>query len=680
MRQTISMELMFSPAIALMSRLKYRAKFAVMGLLAVLAIGFLLILLITGQSNAIRLTGNERLALALIGPMHKQIQLMQQHRGLSAGYLGGNAGMKPKLDAKQAEVASAIGEVDAVEAGQAALLRTTSEWTGVKADWDKLRAGLEGMKVADTLAAHGALIERQLRLQVQVADAGSLVGDPDIDSFYVIDTLIHRLPAMLERLGKARAKGTGTLAKKEISDADKVEFQVHLAVLKQTLDVLMLNLDKAGRQNPAIAPALARLGGELGAASTEVMSMIADDILGARFSIPAPTYFDKATQAIDIGYRELFATLIPTLDSLLKARQEKLQRDLALEIGASAVFFLLLLWLSGGAYYAVIRTVHDLSREATAMAGGNLTVRIAMRTRDELSEVGDSFNRMAASVQALLRSVQQTASSVTEAASDVSRSASRVADSSSEQSEAATGMASAVQQMTASIDQISEHARTAQQVSVESGGLSEHGGRIVDDTAREMERIASTVNESARIIEQLGKHSEGISAIVNVIKEIADQTNLLALNAAIEAARAGEQGRGFAVVADEVRKLAERTTQSTKEISDMIGAIQQGTTGAVASMKSGVTRVAEGVTLSRRAGESIAKIRQGTQDVRQSVGDISSAMSEQSLASNEIARGVERIAQMAERNSVDVRATADTVLKLEQLATTLQAEVSRFRV
>jgi methyl-accepting chemotaxis protein len=283
-------------------------------------------------------------------------------------------------------------------------------------------------------------------------------------------------------------------------------------------------------------------------------------------------------------------------------------------------------------------------------------------------------------MQGLLRVVQQTAEQLGQAATDVSSSAAQVSEGSIEQSSAASSMAAAIEEMTVGIDQIAEHAQTAHEVSTESGVLSEEGGRIVDGTVAEMQKIADTVNQSATIIEELGRHSASISAIVNVIKEIADQTNLLALNAAIEAARAGEQGRGFAVVADEVRKLAERTTSSTQEISSMIGVIQKGTAGAVASMQAGVARVAEGVDLSRRAGASISRIKDGASRVRGDVSDISNSLREQSAASNEIARSVERIAQMSESNSAAVQGTARTARELERLATELQSEVKRFRV
>jgi methyl-accepting chemotaxis protein len=301
-------------------------------------------------------------------------------------------------------------------------------------------------------------------------------------------------------------------------------------------------------------------------------------------------------------------------------------------------------------------------------------------SRDELGDVAQHFNHMAEHVQNLLRKVQQTSLQLGTAALSVSSSATAVSSSSQAQSAAATSMAAAVQQMTAGIGQIAEHAQAAQEISSQSEHLSEEGGRIVQSTVTEMEQIAESVNQSAQIIEALGKQSESISAIVNVIKEIADQTNLLALNAAIEAARAGEQGRGFAVVADEVRKLAERTAKSTHEISGMIDSIQQGTADAVTSMKSGVTRVAGGVALSKQAGEAIGRIREGSGRVQADVADISNALHEQSDASSEIANNVERIAQMADQNNVSVNATAATARDLEKLAAELQAEVQHFKV
>ncbi|OFZ96604.1 MAG: hypothetical protein A2Z44_06840 [Betaproteobacteria bacterium RBG_19FT_COMBO_58_11] len=234
--------------------------------------------------------------------------------------------------------------------------------------------------------------------------------------------------------------------------------------------------------------------------------------------------------------------------------------------------------------------------------------------------------------------------------------------------------------MTVSIDQVAEHARDAQNISQSSSELSTRGSDVILKVVEDMRGIAETVHESSAIIEGLGQQSDHIYSIVQAIKEIADQTNLLALNAAIEAARAGEQGRGFAVVADEVRKLAERTTRSTEEIATMIQKIQGGTKQAVASMGVGVERVNQGVSLAGQAGDAIRQIQTGAQRVGVAVTDISSAIKEQSIASAEIARNVEHVAQMSDENHAATQDNAKTALNLEELAMSLQGAVEKFKV
>ena len=286
---------------------------------------------------------------------------------------------------------------------------------------------------------------------------------------------------------------------------------------------------------------------------------------------------------------------------------------------------------------------------------------------------------MANAFSELLRNVQAGADSVLNARGGWPNRRRRLRRVPESQSEAASSMAAAVE-MTVGVDHISKNAADANAISNQAGELSSEGGRIVNTVVKEIRIIADAVNESANIIDELGRQSDQISAIVNVIKEIADQTNLLALNAAIEAARAGESGRGFAVVADEVRKLAERTTKSTQEISSMIGAIQGGTQNAVASMRDGVSRVNEGVTLATQAGEAMVQIQSNAGQVVDTVSDITSALREQAAASTEIAKNVEHIAQMAEENTSAVAENASTAHELERLAEGLQAEIRRFRV
>ncbi|WP_411183932.1 methyl-accepting chemotaxis protein [Pseudomonas sp.] len=254
-----------------------------------------------------------------------------------------------------------------------------------------------------------------------------------------------------------------------------------------------------------------------------------------------------------------------------------------------------------------------------------------------------------------------------------------IVHSTSEESQSAASMACAMEQMIQNIGQIAGHARNAQEISSHSEELASSGGQVIMGVVDGMSRIAEAVNESSATITALGESSEEIHSIIQVIKSIAEQTNLLALNAAIEAARAGEAGRGFAVVADEVRNLAARTAQSTQEITGMIERIRSSTVQAVSSMQTGVTRVNDGVSLARQAGESINEIRGGAHRAAEVVEEISQTIGEQSRASTEVAERVEHIAQMSQQNSRTVHELADAAKSLDRVARSMQNAVLQFQ-
>ncbi len=316
----------------------------------------------------------------------------------------------------------------------------------------------------------------------------------------------------------------------------------------------------------------------------------------------------------------------------------------------------------------------------TLLTSGNLKQRFTLSRSDELGRVAGKLDRFISSVQATVQGMADSASQVQYISQEVGLGVGGVSHAARVQSDATTSAAAGIEQITVSIGEVTVHASATRDAAQAAAQASTQGEKLSEQACQTILSLADTVKTSAAQVERLGVQSEEISRITGVIKDIADQTNLLALNAAIEAARAGEQGRGFAVVADEVRKLAERTTKATAEISTMIGSVQSETGKAVNGMRAGAVQVEQGVQLVQNAQGALREINSQMAHTMGMVNDISHSAQEQERAMTVMARSVEQVASMTEQNMAVVSQTTATVESLNCMVARMHKSVTQYMV
>jgi methyl-accepting chemotaxis protein len=328
------------------------------------------------------------------------------------------------------------------------------------------------------------------------------------------------------------------------------------------------------------------------------------------------------------------------------------------------------------------RRIHKVSEyiKDVAEGEGDLTKRIHVEHVDELGELSNHFNTFMEKLHDIISQVAASTEHIASASEEISSSATQVAQSAETQKDQTSQVATAMQEMSSTVTQVSDNSRQASENAKEAGDLARTGGVVVADTVKVIQGVSDATRDTSAKIEELGRSSDQIGQIIGVIDDIADQTNLLALNAAIEAARAGEQGRGFAVVADEVRKLAERTTQATKEIAQMIKTIQEETKKAVSAMKSGTDKVDAGVESAREAGAALEKIIHSADGVQDMVTHIATAATQQASATEQVNSNMEQIAKMVHQSSIGAQESARACQDLSNLALDLQQLVGRFKL
>jgi methyl-accepting chemotaxis protein len=472
---------------------------------------------------------------------------------------------------------------------------------------------------------------------------------------------------------------------KAYEDAVTVGDKKLLEVAKERGEVALKSLEGIGRMadlRPADLKKIQDAAEKLKAYSVDAQSIYGEMASGkmeqmekAAALAKQSTELKDALNALTKGFSSSLQSEISSITSA--SQQEQIINGVAFIAVVTISLFMIIIVVGN-----LIRRIKNTVLLLQDMSEGqwNLTARWDASQKDELGELALGINLFVEKLQDIIRQLSGNSLQLASAFHKLNSSRLQLVNDSDEVACQVGTVATASEEMSATASEIAQNCQQVAESTKQAIKIASEGVAIVQNTVHGMGKIASRVQESARTVESLGARSDQIGQIIGTIEDIADQTNLLALNAAIEAARAGEQGRGFAVVADEVRALAERTTKATKEIGEMIKSIQHETRIAVQAMGEGVREVEQGTEGAERSGEALTAILKQIDSVAMQINQIATSAQEQTATTNEITNNIQAVNNVVSKNSHDAQESAEVTSQLDNLARNLEEIVTSFRV
>ena len=605
------------------------------------------------------------------------IHPMQVERGMTAGFVSSKGqkfsdtlpGVRAKTDEKLAAYKRLAGALDT---GSMPELKKVIEETRIRLEGlAKLRdqASQFSIPAAESTAFFTGAIDGLMNVMSTAAEHNK---DPAIAKKLLT---YHAFANAKENAGQERALTVGVFV------ANKVEPAQYRAILgkifKQEAYMDIFTDSATGQEKAALK---AVLDGEAAKEVQRMRGIVAERSLQGGFDVDPAVWFKQSTDRIN-GLYDVEQLLTKNVNDEVNNRlaSNRMLFLAQLLLAALAVFITLAVsaWVARGVSRP-LKAVVDAAENA--VAHDDFTRGIPEGGTQETARVGQAINLLREKSRTIIAPPSRSSEDIAGASGALAASSGQLSRSSSAQSDAASSVAAAVEEISVSVSETAGNVRIATGIVEKSRARTDEVLAIMAGTVKNVNGIAALIRESDANVGRLDESSKKIGGIIQVIKEVADQTNLLALNAAIEAARAGEQGRGFAVVADEVRKLAERTDKATGEIAALIGDIQGHIGGTVTGMQQANTQVAESLDLVGRTETALRSIGDDSREVASNVQNIADAIHEQDAAIHQVAASIEKIAQMAEQNNAATASTSDTAIRLDRLSGALKDSVARFKV